>query len=48
MKNSIILTLVLFLTLSSTAPAQFFYFGRNKVQHTDFDWHVLRTEHGTK
>jgi len=45
MKNSIILTLVLFLTVSSTAPAQFFYFGRNKVQYTDFDWHVLRTEH---
>jgi hypothetical protein len=27
------------------APAQFYYFGRNKVQYTDFDWHVLKTEH---
>ena len=25
--------------------AQFFYFGRNKVQYTDFDWHILKTEH---
>jgi len=25
--------------------AQFYYFGRNKVQYTDFDWHVLKTEH---
>jgi len=29
----------------SVASAQFFYFGRNKVQYTDFDWHVLKTEH---
>ncbi len=28
-----------------TAHAQFFYFGRNKVQYTDFDWRVLKTEH---
>jgi hypothetical protein len=27
------------------ASAQFFYFGRNKVQYTDFEWHVLKTEH---
>ncbi len=25
--------------------AQFFSFGRNKVQYTDFQWHVLKTEH---
>ncbi len=31
--------------LLQSASAQFFYFGRNKVQYTDFDWHVLRTEH---
>src|ERR1051326_7517392 len=31
--------------LTSCAYAQFFYFGRNKVQYTDFDWHVLKTEH---
>ncbi len=28
-----------------TASAQFYYFGRNKVQYTDFDWHVLKTDH---
>ncbi len=27
------------------ASAQFFYFGRNKVQYTQFDWHVLKTDH---
>ena len=31
--------------LSSSAFSQFFYFGRNKVQYTEFDWHVLKTEH---
>src|SRR5690606_14869831 len=25
--------------------AQFYYFGRNKVQYEDFDWKILRTEH---
>lgn len=30
---------------SSIAFTQFFYFGRNKVQYTKFDWHVLKTEH---
>jgi hypothetical protein len=27
------------------ASAQFFSFGRNKVQYTDFDWRVLTTDH---
>ena len=27
------------------ADAQFFYFGRNKVQYTEFDWRVLKTDH---
>ena len=26
-------------------PAQFLYFGRNKVQYTNFQWKVLRTTH---
>lgn len=30
---------------AAVAYAQFFYFGRNKVQYTDFEWHVLKTEH---
>lgn len=37
--------LVLSLTCVSPVSAQFFYFGQNKVQYTDFDWHVLKTEH---
>ncbi|MBI1805965.1 MAG: PD40 domain-containing protein [Ignavibacteria bacterium] len=35
----------LFFLFLTSASAQFFYFGRNKVQYTDFDWHVLKTEH---
>ena len=31
--------------LFESASAQFYYFGRNKVQYTDFDWHVLKTDH---
>ncbi len=27
------------------ASAQFYYFGHNKVQYTEFDWQILRTEH---
>jgi Tol biopolymer transport system component len=30
---------------AESASAQFYYFGRNKVQYTNFDWHVLKTEH---
>jgi Tol biopolymer transport system component len=30
---------------SSPAPLSAQYFGRNKVQWEDFDWHVLKTEH---
>jgi len=36
---------LLLLLAVSTSSAQFFYFGRNKVQYTDFEWHVLKTEH---
>ncbi len=36
---------LLLLLCSASASAQFFYFGRNKVQYTAFSWHVLRTEH---
>ena len=31
--------------LPMNALAQYHGFGRNKVQYTDFDWHVLETEH---
>lgn len=30
---------------TSTLTAQWFYFGRNKVQYNDFDWQILKTEH---
>lgn len=35
----------LLLICSELLYSQFFYFGRNKVQYTQFDWHVLKTEH---
>lgn len=31
--------------LSPSLFSQFYYFGRNKVQYTEFEWQVLRTEH---
>jgi Tol biopolymer transport system component len=43
-RRIIVIFSILFVALTSSS-AQFFYFGRNKVQYTDFDWHVLKTEH---
>ena len=38
--------LVLTFVLAAPVAAQYhFYFGRNKVQYEDFDWHVLHTDH---
>jgi len=47
MKRCFSALLFLGLLLASAAPAhaQFFSFGRNKVQYTAFDWQVLKTEH---
>ncbi len=44
---AILVSLLTSLAIFSPAltQAQFFYFGRNKVQYTDFEWHVLKTEH---
>jgi len=36
--------LILFLSTQSLF-AQFYYFGRNKVQYEKFDWKILKTEH---
>ncbi|MCB0285950.1 MAG: hypothetical protein KDE57_04780, partial [Calditrichaeota bacterium] len=36
---------ILLAVISETAVAQFFYFGRNKVQYTEFQWRILKTEH---
>lgn len=45
MKRPSLLLLLTILLGVSSASAQFFSFGRNKVQYTEFDWHVLKTEH---
>jgi hypothetical protein len=37
--------LLLLLSLGDHTLAQFFFFGRNKVQYEEFDWKILRTEH---
>ncbi len=36
--------IVLFLLLSSSSYGQY-YFGKNKIQYTNFDWQVLTTQH---
>ena len=36
--------LLLFSGMLSRLPAQY-YFGRNKVQYNNFNWHILKTEH---
>lgn len=40
-----VLSILFILLVVSHCSAQFYYFGRNKVQYTDFQWHVLKTEH---
>ncbi len=46
LKLSTALYLIFLLTsFSSTSFSQFVDFGRNKVQYTEFDWHILQTEH---
>jgi hypothetical protein len=41
----ILVVLGTLLACSTTVHAQFFSFGRNKVQYTAFEWHILKTEH---
>lgn len=38
----VLAALVFFL---ESADAQFYYFGRNKVQYTQFEWQILKTDH---
>ncbi len=45
MNRQLLPLLLLFGICASVADAQLFSFGRNKVQYTDFEWHVMRTEH---
>ncbi len=42
--NLFILIIILFASGNQTS-AQFYFFGRNKVQYERFDWKVLKTEH---
>lgn len=37
--------ILLLLILPATIHAQFYFFGRNKVQYEEFDWKVIRTDH---
>ena len=39
-----LLTLTIFFSLTAVAQAQY-YFGKNKIQYTSFDWQVMTTEH---
>ncbi|MBN2365437.1 MAG: PD40 domain-containing protein [Calditrichaeota bacterium] len=44
---SLIIFLILSLSifLPEKSESQWYYYGRNKVQYTDFEWHVLKTDH---
>jgi len=37
--------LIVSLSFAQLTVGQFYYFGRNKVQYTQFEWQVLKTEH---
>ncbi|MCL4279453.1 MAG: PD40 domain-containing protein, partial [Ignavibacteriaceae bacterium] len=45
MKKIFLLLCIKLLFLCDFAYAQFFYFGRNKIQYEEFDWKILRTDH---
>ncbi len=45
-RKTIIYTLFTIALMASMVQAQF-YFGKNKVQYTNFDWQVITTEHFT-
>jgi Tol biopolymer transport system component len=37
--------IILLLVSVNTLIAQWFYYGRNKVQYNEFEWHILKTQH---
>ena len=45
MKRAVCVLVGLITLFPTFATGQFHYFGRNKVQYTNFDWYVLKTEH---
>ncbi len=40
-----LLKVLFFLLFAGTQAYPQFYFGRNKIQYNQFDWHILNTEH---
>jgi len=40
-----ILFIFIIILFCESLISQYYYFGRNKVQYTDFDWQILKTEH---
>ena len=45
LKQIVVYFCFLFFITAEVTLAQFFFFGRNKVQYEEFDWQILRTEH---
>lgn len=44
-KFKLVSALIFLISFSSISYSQFVDFGRNKVMYSDFDWHILQTEH---
>ena len=44
-RTTVILVVAFLFAPTPPADAQYYHFGRNKIQYEDFDWHVLRTDH---
>ena len=42
---TLILASVIAISFCPSAALAQFYFGKNKVQYTDFDWQIMTTEH---
>lgn len=45
MKKTVTFLVVIVLLSAGTSVSQRLYFGRNKIQYTEFDWMVLSTDH---
>jgi Tol biopolymer transport system component len=43
--SKILFCVAIVLSSVPVSKAQFYYFGQNKVQYTDFHWEILKTEH---
>lgn len=43
--RTLVIIFCLFLGYTNQGRAQYYSFGRNKIQYKDFDWHILKTEH---